>query len=749
MLSIGFGIERLGHLTMRFPKAMAVVVVVMTAFCVAQFPSVSVDGDILRVYRNSGDKYERYLQLQQTFGTFENDAYLLVKSPELTNPAVLERIRELSFDLQMSSYAVGTLSPFSLRVLTDDGNTVPAVPENMKSREEAAIALTNLRNSDPMMRNLILDDLSGLVMILFPDPELTKGKGEAGMLDELRDMIAEYQSDTIDIELTGPPVWKVEMLDATVSDQIKFSAVGFVVGAIVSFITLRSFWGAVLATLTPLVSVVWLIGIVTALFGQFTFLTNIVIILVLVIAFAESMYFCFTWLRLWRDGMDPGAAISETVNRVTPAAALTSITTMVSFGTLIVTQGQGIEEFGVSGVIGVAITYIALVTFLPLAIKLAVRLGFKPPDHMSIAVSAPIPVARFFVDRFPRSVAITGVVLVVLFFLPHFAMQPRFDFQDFLPRGSQALATAEGIDAGVGGVAPLYVRVPLKDGVENVGDADFERIRKVHEIVESHVGTGKVISAASFSHYAESGFTREQIFSAVGPFLKHRFVTEDNKQALITAFVPTMMRSAELHELVDSIDSDLQAAGFDDVYSSGLSILTSFASTDIITSLRNGLSIAIVVNIFIIGLAFRSLRVALLAIVPNLLPILGTEVYLYFSGAGLQMTTVFALTIAFGIAVDDTIHFLATYMRHRAQGRDNLQAVDISLERIGPALVATTLILCAGVFVVMFSALPQVSLFGTLTVLTFILALVGDLFVLPAIMHASGRYLETLGAPKP
>lgn len=727
---------------------MAIAVIAFTVFCLAQIPNVSVDGDILRVYRDSGEMYDRYLKLQQTFGTFENDAYILVKSSDLTDPAVLEPLREMAFDLELTSYAAGTLSPFSLRKPTEGGGTAPSVPENMQTREEVAAALSNLRDTDPMMRNLILGDLTGMVMILFPDPELTRGGGEAKMLAELKDIVAQYDSDKVDVELTGPPVWKTEMLDATVEDQVKFSVAGFLIGAVVSFVCLRSFWGAVLSTLTPFMSIIWLIGTVTVSFGQFTFLTNIVAILVLVIGFAESMYFCFTWLRLWRDGMDPHEAITETVVRVTPAAALTTITTMVSFATLIAVQGQGIEEFGISGVIGVVITYISLVTFLPLAIKLALRLGFTPPDHMSIAVSAPIPVARFLTGRYPRTIAIGAVVMVGLFFIPHFAMQPRFDFQDFLPSGSEALATAEGIDSGVGGVAPLYVRVPLKQGVENVGDDDFERIKTVHEIVEKHVGKGKVISAASFTHYADSGFSREQIFSAVGPFLKHRFVTEDNKQALITAFIPTMIRSADLRILVEATDAELRASGIEDAQVTGLNVLTAYASTDIIGSLRNGLTAAVIVNIFVIGFAFRSVRIAILAIIPNLLPILGTEVYLYFSGAGLQLTTVFALTIAFGIAVDDTIHFLATYMRQRENGLEHHQAVDRSLERIGPALVATTLILVAGTFVVIFSALPQVALFGTLTVLTLVLALFGDLLILPALMNAGGRYLQTLGAKK-
>lgn len=747
-MSIGFGFERLGLLTLKYPRIIGAFLIAITAVCVYYLPQARVDADILRVYRNSGEMYQRYQDLGAAFGTFENDSYILAHSDDLTDPEVLESLRNLAFDLELSPFAVGTLSPFSLRKPAANGVTQPAVPENMQTREEVAAALHGLRENDPIMRNLITEGLDGLVMIMFPDPSTTSGPGEKAMLIELRALVADYSNDKVTVELTGPPVWKAEMLDASISDEIKFSIVGFIIGAAMSLICLRSFWGAVLATITPVVSVMWVVGIVTIMFGAFSFLTNVVVVLALVIAFAESMYFCFTWLRLWRDGMDPEEAIGETVLRVTPAAALTTITTVVSFTTLVITQGQGIAEFGISGAIAVIITFVTLVTFMPLAFKLAIRLGFKPPQKLSIAVSAPIPLAQWATRNWTKPIAVVAVLSLFVLIPVHFSMSPRFNFHDFLPKDSAALDTAAGIDEGVGGVAPIYIRVPLDQGLENVGDKDFEKLKKVHEILEANVGKGKVISGASFTHYSDSGFSREQIFNAVGPFLKRRFVTDDNSQALVTGFLPTVLSSDNVKSIVEKTDADLVAAGIEGAEVSGLNVLTSYASTEMIGSMRNGLSIAIVVNIFIIGFAFRSWRVALVSIIPNVLPILGTELYLFVSGAGLQFTTMIALTIAFGIAVDDTIHFLATYMRNKQSGRSHEESVYLSLERIGPALVATTLILCAGTFVVIFSALPQIALFGTLTVLTFMLALLGDLFILPSLLLAGGRFFAVLGGTK-
>lgn len=747
--SIGFGLENVGYLTLKFPRIVAIVAVLFTVLCAAQLTRVSVDGDLMRVFSDSGEHFDRYEKLTETFGTFEDDVYVLVNSPRLTDPAMVERMRELAFDLELSDYAVGTMTPFTLRKPTGDGGTLPAVPEDMTSPDEVAAVLTDLRNNDPLMRNLIVEDLSGVVMILFPNNELTKAPGGMkAMIASLRELVAQYNDTDLQVELTGPPIWSTELLESTVADQAIFSIVGFIIGAAISLLTLRSFWGAVLATFTPAIAVLWVIGAVMLIFGSFSFLTNIVVTLVLVVAFAESMYFTFTWLRLWNDGLDANTAIDEAVARVLPAAALTSLTTMVSFGTLIFTHGRGIEEFGWSGVLGVAMAFLTFATIMPLTMKLAVRLGYKPPRRMSIAVTAPIPAARYVTGRFPRLLAIAAIAAAVLLLIPHFILEPRFSFEDYLPKDSQALATAESIDDGVGGVAPIYIRVPLNDNDPNLTDADFERVDTVHKIAERTVGQGKVISGASMFNYADAGFSREEIFNAVGPFLKQRFVTDAGDQALVTAFLPTIMDSVALRTVVDTIDAEIAEAGIEGAEVAGYRLMTTFASTDIINSIRSSLMAAIIINIFLIGLAFRSWRLGLVSVVPNLLPILGTELYLYVSGSGLQLTTVIALTVAFGIAVDDTIHYLSTYVRQRQAGLGNVQANDLALERIGPALVATTLILCAGTSVVMFSALPPVALFGTLTVITLFVALIGDLVVLPSLLIAGGRFFDPLGGNK-
>ncbi|MET3925486.1 efflux RND transporter permease subunit [Devosia sp. 2618] len=747
--SIGFGLEYIGLTTLRYPRTIALAVLAFSILCFAQIPKANVDGDLLRVFAHSGEYYDAYEHLAETFGTFENDVYVLISSPRLTEPETLERVRELAFDLELNDFAVGTMSPFTLRKPDSRGGSVPAVPEQMESYSEVARALADLQQNDPMMRNLITPNLDGVVLIMFPNQEMTKGDGTRLMIESLHRTIAPYQDENISVELTGPPIWTSEMLNAAVSDQIKFTIWGFGLGALIALLALRSLTGALLVAAMPFLALIWSMGIILLFFGSFTFLTIIVTTLVLVISFAESIFFIFNWLAYWRDGMEPNKAVDATVKLVGPAAALTMLTTLISFASLALTPGQGVREFSIAGSIGSVLLFVCLMTFVPLMLKTAIRLGFKPPKRSSLVLTAPLPVAWFMASKFGRQLSIIAILVTLLLFIPYFLIKPHFSFEGVVANESTALSAAADIDEGVGGVAPLYIRVPLADGDPNVSAEDFKTIVAVHRILEKHLGQNKVISVESMTNYTESGFSRQEVFESVGPFMKRRFVTDDGTQALVTGFMPTIIDSDDLKQLVIDVDAELKAAGITGAEIGGFRILTTFATDQIVAGLQLDLTLSVLVNIALIGFAFQSFRVALASAIPNLFPVLGTLAWLYFTGQGLQLTTVIALTIAFGIAVDDTVHFLSHYLHsRREESRPHMEAVKHTLDRIGGAIIATTIILCSGVVIVTFSDLPQVAMFGTMFVSTLAFAVIGDLFILPAMLLAGGKFFHPLGRIK-
>jgi len=274
--SIGFGLEHLGLTTVRYPRLMALGVLLFSVLCFTQIPKANVDGDLLRVYAHSGHYYDAYEHLSETFGTFENDLYVLVNSERLAEPEIIEQVRSLAFELELNEFAVGTMSPFTLRKPSPYGGSEPAVPEGLQTADEVAFALMDLQQNDPMMRNLITPDLNGVVLIMFPNQDVVKERGAKAMIENLRQTIVPFQSADISIEITGPPVWTTEMLNAAVDDQVKFTVYGFALGSIIALLALRSIAGALIVAATPFLAVMWAMGMILLFFGSFSFLTIIV-----------------------------------------------------------------------------------------------------------------------------------------------------------------------------------------------------------------------------------------------------------------------------------------------------------------------------------------------------------------------------------------------------------------------------------------------------------------------------------------
>ncbi len=175
-------------------------------------------------------------------------------------------------------------------------------------------------------------------------------------------------------------------------------------------------------------------------------------------------------------------------------------------------------------------------------------------------------------------------------------------------------------------------------------------------------------------------------------------------------------------------------AGVTQVVGPGQALLTE--GPRLVENLRWGLYSTILAITLLVALVHRSWRLALVALVVNLIPILGVEAWLVLRGREVTIMNMIALTVAFGIAVDDTLHFLN---RFRLAPGDTAARVARALTEAGPPMAATTAILLAGLVVTLFSALPGLSVYGGLIALAVALALVADLFLLPGLIRWSLR----------
>ena len=222
--------------------------------------------------------------------------------------------------------------------------------------------------------------------------------------------------------------------------------------------------------------------------------------------------------------------------------------------------------------------------------------------------------------------------------------------------------------------------------------------------------------------------------------VKQSYVSRDGKQMLVSLRIASDQSISETLEQIGKIRGSLASLSFDDsVKVTGFPVLMAEEFTRLIGQLRTSLLIAICLGVIIMGIASRSFMVAICAATPNLFPILAIEAVLYFRSGVINMSEVIALTLAFGIAIDNAVHVVNVFLSERQTGKGTGVSIRNALYEVGPALGASTLIICTSCLVTLTSILPMIPVLGQLIIAILFIALFSNLAILPANILAITR----------
>ncbi|MCB9992528.1 MAG: MMPL family transporter [Hyphomicrobiaceae bacterium] len=735
--SIGFGIEKLAYASTAHPRIFWALIGLITILAFLILPSIRFDSNIIRMYQGSGSQYDTFADVRNKFGMFETDLFIFVDAADLSDPAAFEAERALAEELALTDNVAAVLSPFSLRLPNPDGGTVAALPLDLTTKEQISAAFDDLLATLPLASNLISEDHTQMKMVVMP--RVTDDASSDKALDAVQETVNFMADPSINITIGGQLVWMRNLLALAGQDQLMLNVSGLVIAVVLALVIFRHPVLALVVSISPAIIAVWTMAATLYLFGAVTFFTMVLATLMMMFGFAESVYFVSMWQRAKRRGLTGLEAVRDTIREVCPATVLSMLTTTAAFVSLIPAPGKGIKEFAYGGAVGTVLGLFALLTILPLLLMAADRFL---PASMFRPEASESKLEKWYanlVRRFARPVALFAVVITVLMLAPYAHIKANFSILDLVPKQLLNIQpTIDGTDStGVGGIAPVYMAVRLDDDGSSVSLADLERIKTVSTIMQDAVGAGRVLSLAEFADFGSPEQT-DGILEAIGPDLANRFITRDGKEAMLTAFADPNATGEQLKARLVDLSQRVAAEGIEASLPTGFRVLTTYESEHLIDQMEFSLFTAIFLAIGMIGLAFSEWRIIALATIPNLFPLLAAVSYLYFSGTGQTMTSVMVLTIAFGVAVNDTIHFLAAYRHHR-ENRPRLAAISAAVRQVGKSMIVTTSILCTGVLATLFSVMPQVQTFGAIFIGAMVFALIGDLVFLPAIIAASKR----------
>jgi predicted RND superfamily exporter protein len=342
-----------------------------------------------------------------------------------------------------------------------------------------------------------------------------------------------------------------------------------------------------------------------------------------------------------------------------------------------------------------------------------------------------------------RPLTLVSAVLFIVFGAMYATVPPEHSIREHLPLNNPANAALGRYDANFGGAFPVQVLIPAPADAQLTPER-LALIGKIQAAAASVPGFNNPLSLWSLYEWVggpDDPTAFERLLKVVDQLpaeTRSRFVGAKTGAATVT--VNTQEAPSHiLEERFEALEKAARAAGGDGVSITGVTVVTNREAARMINDLNWSLATAIFGDILILIIAFRNIPIGIVSTLANTLPLFATGAILWMTGHGMQFTSVIALTVAFGIAVDDTIHYINRFLvLQRPDEPLDRRIVETSRE-IGPVLIGSTIIILAGLSTTFTSGLPTVTLFGIIAGMTLIVAAIGDLIVMPALIAGYAR----------
>jgi len=476
------------------------------------------------------------------------------------------------------------------------------------------------------------------------------------------------------------------------------------------------------------------------------------------------MHLVYNIRREVMAGVDRLTAARNAIINVAPACFLTALTAGIALASFLFAKSALIRTFGAAATLAIILAYIAVVVVVPVlavlllpktktdAKSVEIRKEAQKSDTGMNALARGSEILFAHVARSPLAYVSVGTILVVMAGYAYVNLQPHYRLADQVPDKEQALDATGRLDEKLTGANPVHILVEWNKGQSLFSPAVLDVIAAAHSVVEKQPGVGNVWSLHTLRKWLQDAGdpSLETLKSYVGVLPEHltrRFIAVEQNAIVITGRLPDVDAS-EILPVIDQLDEKLEAvrkANADyDIAVTGLPAIAARNSARMIWELNVGLVSDIVVVIIFLGIAFRSAFTSLVSVLPSVFPIFATGALLYVTGDGLHFASIIALTVAFGLALDSTIHFLNRYDIETWDENGNLRSTEDALKytarMIGPVLILTTIVLALGLGVTILSDLPSLRVFGQLSGVTLFAALIAQLFILPATIALGRRY---------
>jgi len=641
-------------------------------------------------------------------------------------------------------------------VSTNSGSLeiVPLLGPSPTTEQERG-QLRHRLGTNPIYKDLLVsrDERSALFDITLKS-HITSGERNR-TIQNIEEIFAEA-SDGNAYYLAGAPHGRNELFRCVRRDFSTLLPLGILLLVFSMYLVFRNYLCVLLPFIAISLAVVWTVGCMYLMASELNFLSVLIPTILFIIGTSDCIHILSQYQDCRYYCKTKKEALFETLRLMILPCFLTTLTTMVGFTSLAICRIVPIEHFGLYSAVGIGFGYILAITLIPIGFSLGDTRSFsldKPSSEILLKILTRINI----LDKSKKAAILSASVLALsLGLYGTTRMHMETDLGKFFGNDFKGYSDMIYIEKEFGGVAQLYAVI---DSRQEDGLKDPELLRAIDrfsDYLRQQDGVDKVVSASDLIKHMNYRFHDGDP--------AYRVIPDDPKQIAELVLMASMSDEEDMlsrffddgysktsigiryrHRELDRIDglnkvirsylrSDPHLRERTKSYATGTTILFANTMVPIIDGLYQSLFVASVAIFLLMILLFRSLKIALISMVPNLVPILLTLGTMGLLDIPLNIATAPVAAIALGIAVDDTIHFLVRFGREFDKGRDYSKAIENTLRSAGKPILVTTIVLTAGFCIFLFSNFQPTQNLGVLISFAVISAVFADLIVLPVLL---------------
>ncbi len=723
-----------------------------------------------------------YKDFIKQFGEEGNAVVFAIKDSALFSPENFNRWNKLSKQLVAFPEVDFVLSTDNLQELVKNKEKStfelqPLIKKQLENQLEVDSITSHLFNNMPFYESLLFNKESHTIRtVIYLDNDIVNTSVRKDfIIQDMNTLIESFEQETnLDIRISGMPYIRT-MNSQNIIDEIgKFILAALGVTSLLFFFFFRSFRATLISMGVVIIGVMWAFGILGLLQYEITVLTALIPPLIIVIGIPNCIFLINKYQQEIKKHGNQALSLQRVISKIGNATLMTNVTTASGFATFIVTDSKLLKEFGIVASINIIGIFILSLLIIPIVYS------FLPPPktkHLKHLNKKWIDAFVNWTVRVVRdkriTIYVTSIALLVLSIIGIYQINISGSIIEDMPKNEQFFKDIRFFEEEFDGIMPVEIVVDTKSPKGVLKPATLKRIDRLGAVIEEIPELSKPVSVVNLVKYSKQAFyngipkyyqlptSQENTFimdyarkSSGNSNLLKSFVDSTGQSARITTFMKDV-KTSRMEEiearLQENINKIFPAERYN-VYMTGSALLFLKGTKYLVKNLILSLTLAIGLIALFMAYLFRSFRMIVISLIPNLLPLLVTAGVMGFAGVPIKPSTILVFSIAFGISVDDTIHFLAKYRQELMANNWRIKvSVYSALKETGVSMFYTSIVLFFGFSVFIISNFGGTVALGALVSATLLFAMLANLVLLPSLLLSLEKSIankETLKKPQ-